>query len=58
MRGRAGLVYLSSSGATCSTKIRGLGGVLRGKELEHLEGRPGWRRSIQKVGTPGEVVSE
>lgn len=32
------MVYLSSSGATCSTKILGLGGVLRGKELEHLEG--------------------
>lgn len=44
--GKAGLIYLSSSVATSSTKIRGPGGVLWGKELEHLEGGTGvggWR---------------
>lgn len=55
----AGPVYLSSSsGATCSTKIRGLGGVLRGKELEHLDGAGGREEQHPRVGTPGEVVSE
>lgn len=45
----AGLVYLSSSGATSSTKILGLGGVLRGKVLEDLkEGQKGWRRIIPR----------
>lgn len=49
-------VYLSSSGATCSTKILGLGGVVRGKELEHLEGREGGREEEHPSGR--EVVSE
>lgn len=49
-------VYLSSSGATCSTKILGLGGVVRGKELEHLEGWEGGREEEHPSGR--EVVSE
>lgn len=56
--GGAGLVYLSSSGATCSTKMLGLGGVLRGKELKHLEGCEGGSRSTPVEKHQGEVVSE
>lgn len=44
--GEPGLIYLSSSGATCSTKILGLGGVLWGKEMGHLERQEVGRRSI------------
>lgn len=51
-------MYLSSSGATCSTKMLGLGGVLRGKELKHLEGCEGGSRSIPVENHQGEVVSE
>lgn len=56
---KVGLIYLSSSGATCSTKILGFGEVLWGKELEHVEGQEEEvEEELSRVRTPGDFISK